>query len=78
MRAASLAGTTISEGLIGRIVILIVGTILGIFFVVRYAERVKKDPTKSPFILYAGTYGGGVFAIQQVVQTYLPLILRGQ
>ena len=27
--------------------ILVIGTILGIFFVVRYAERVKKDPTKS-------------------------------
>ena len=45
--ASGFAGTTISEGLIGRLVLLIVGTALGIFFVVRYAERVKKDPTKS-------------------------------
>jgi uncharacterized ion transporter superfamily protein YfcC len=45
--ASGFAGTTISEGLIGRLVILIIGTILGIFFVMRYAERVKKDPTKS-------------------------------
>ncbi len=45
--ASGFAGTTINEGLIGRLVILIVGTVLGIFFVVRYAERVKKDPTKS-------------------------------
>jgi hypothetical protein len=45
--ASGFAGTTISEGLIGRLVILIAGTILGIFFVVRYAERVKKDPSKS-------------------------------
>jgi len=45
--ASGFAGTTISEGLIGRLVILIVGTILGIIFVVRYAERVKKDPSKS-------------------------------
>ena len=28
-------------------VILIVGTIIGIFFVMRYAEKVKKDPAKS-------------------------------
>jgi uncharacterized ion transporter superfamily protein YfcC len=45
--ASGFAGSTISEGLIGRLVILIVGTIIGIIFVVRYAERVKKDPTKS-------------------------------
>ena len=45
--ASGFAGTTISEGLIGRLVILIVGTILGIIFVVRYAEKVKKDPAKS-------------------------------
>jgi uncharacterized ion transporter superfamily protein YfcC len=45
--ASGFAGTTISEGLIGRLVILIIGTALGIFFVVRYAERVKKDPSKS-------------------------------
>ena len=45
--ASGFAGTTISEGLIGRLVILVVGTIIGIFFVMRYAEKVKKDPTKS-------------------------------
>jgi uncharacterized ion transporter superfamily protein YfcC len=45
--ASGFAGTTISEGLIGRLVLLVVGTILGIFFVIRYAERVKKDPSKS-------------------------------
>ena len=45
--ASGFAGTTISEGLIGRIVILVVGTAIGIFFVMRYAEKVKKDPTKS-------------------------------
>jgi hypothetical protein len=34
------------------------------------------DP-KTPTNLYAGTNGGGVFAIhQQIVQIYLPLILR--
>ena len=45
--ASGFAGTNISEGLIGRVVILVVGTIMGIYFVMRYAEKVKKDPTKS-------------------------------
>jgi uncharacterized ion transporter superfamily protein YfcC len=45
--ASGFAGTTLSDGLIGRLVLLIVGTIMGIFFVMRYAEKVKKDPTKS-------------------------------
>jgi uncharacterized ion transporter superfamily protein YfcC len=45
--ASGFAGTTISEGLVGRLVLLVVGTALGIFFVMRYAEKVKKDPTKS-------------------------------
>lgn len=45
--ASGFAGTTISEGLIGRIFILVVGTILGIIFVMRYAEKVRKDPSKS-------------------------------
>jgi uncharacterized ion transporter superfamily protein YfcC len=45
--ASGFAGTTLSDGLIGRLVLLIVGTILGIFFVMRYAEKVKKDPSKS-------------------------------
>src|SRR5512139_201910 len=45
--ASGFAGTTLSDGLIGRIVLLVVGTVMGIFFVMRYAERVKKDPTKS-------------------------------
>ena len=45
--ASGFAGTTISDGLIGRIVILVIGTALGIWFVVRYAEKVKQDPSKS-------------------------------
>lgn len=45
--ASGFAGTTISEGLIGRIVLLVIGTIIGIIFVMRYAEKVKKDPSKS-------------------------------
>jgi uncharacterized ion transporter superfamily protein YfcC len=45
--ASGFADTNINEGLIGRVVILIIGTVIGIVFVMRYAERVKKDPTKS-------------------------------
>jgi len=45
--ASGFAGTTISEGIIGRVIILVVGIIIGIVFVMRYGEKVKKDPTKS-------------------------------
>jgi uncharacterized ion transporter superfamily protein YfcC len=45
--ASGFAGTNISEGLIGRLVLLIIGTIIGIIFVMRYGEKVKKDPSKS-------------------------------
>ena len=45
--ASGFAGTTISEGLIGRLVLLVVGSAIGIWFVMRYAEKVKNDPTKS-------------------------------
>ena len=45
--ASGFAGISISEGLLSRLVILVVGLGLGIFFVMRYAERVKADPTKS-------------------------------
>jgi uncharacterized ion transporter superfamily protein YfcC len=49
--ASEFAGVSIDQGLIGRIVILVVGTAIGIFFVLRYADRVKADPTKS--LVYA-------------------------
>ncbi len=45
--ASGFADTSISEGLVSRLIILIVGLALGIFFVLRYADRVKKDPSKS-------------------------------
>jgi uncharacterized ion transporter superfamily protein YfcC len=45
--ASGFAGTSIDEGLIGRLVILVVGTAIGIWFVMRYASRVKADPTRS-------------------------------
>jgi len=45
--ASEFAGTSLDQGLIGRLVILIIGTAIGIFFVMRYASRIKADPSKS-------------------------------
>ncbi|HEY6607933.1 MAG TPA: YfcC family protein [Candidatus Limnocylindria bacterium] len=45
--ASGFAGTTINEGIVGRLVILIVGTAIGTWFVMRYAAKVKKDPSAS-------------------------------
>src|SRR5262245_44771618 len=42
--ASGFAGTTIDEGLIGRLIILVIGTAIGIWWVMRYAGRVKADP----------------------------------
>ena len=44
--ASGFAGTSISEGLLLRLVMLVVGLAIGIFFVLRYADRVKKDPSR--------------------------------
>jgi uncharacterized ion transporter superfamily protein YfcC len=45
--ASGFAGIPISDGLVLRIVILVVSLAFGIAFVMRYAERTKKDPSKS-------------------------------
>ena len=45
--ASEFAGVSISDGLVARIVLLVVGLAIGIFFVLRYADRVKKDPSRS-------------------------------
>jgi uncharacterized ion transporter superfamily protein YfcC len=45
--ASGFAGVSISSGLLGRLVILVVGLAIGIWFVLRYADRVKNDPSKS-------------------------------
>ncbi|HEU0244733.1 MAG TPA: YfcC family protein [Candidatus Limnocylindrales bacterium] len=45
--ASGFAGTGIDEGLVGRIVILVVGTVIGTWWVMRYAARVKADPSRS-------------------------------
>ncbi|MGH3022414.1 MAG: YfcC family protein [Gaiellaceae bacterium] len=45
--ASGFADVSISDGLAGRLVILLVGLAIGVFFVLRYADRVKADPSKS-------------------------------
>lgn len=45
--ASGFAGVSISDGLVGRLVLLIAGLAIGIFFVLRYADKVKKDPGSS-------------------------------
>ena len=42
--ASNFAGVSINDGLLGRLVILIVGLGIGIFFVTRYADRVRDGP----------------------------------
>ncbi len=45
--ASGFAGVSISDGFVLRLAILVVGLALGIFFVMRYADRVKADPSRS-------------------------------
>src|SRR4051812_7098525 len=45
--ASGFAGVSISDGLVLRLVMLVVGLAIGIFFVLRYADRVKADPSRS-------------------------------
>src|SRR6187397_2569425 len=45
--ASDFAGVGLDEGLALRLVLLVVGLIFGVVFVLRYAERVRKDPTQS-------------------------------
>jgi len=45
--ASGFAGIPLSDGLVGRVVILLVGLAVGVYFVLRYADRVKNDPSRS-------------------------------
>lgn len=45
--ASAAAGVSIADGMIWRLVFFVVILGLGIFFVANYADKVKKDPTKS-------------------------------
>jgi len=46
--AQSIAGLPLFSGLEFRAAILVVMTIIAIIYVMRYAKKVKDDPTKSP------------------------------
>jgi len=45
--ASGFAGVSISDGLVARLVILVIGLGMGVFFVLRYADRVRGDPSRS-------------------------------
>jgi uncharacterized ion transporter superfamily protein YfcC len=45
--ASAFAGISVADGLVSRLFILVVGTLIGIWFVTRYAEKVRADPSKS-------------------------------
>ena len=45
--ASGFAGISIADGLVSRLIILVLGTVMGIVYVLRYAEKVKKDPKQS-------------------------------
>lgn len=45
--ASGFAGVPLNAGLLGRVAILVIGLAFGIWFVMRYAEKVRKDPSKS-------------------------------
>jgi uncharacterized ion transporter superfamily protein YfcC len=45
--ASGFADVSISEGLVTRLIILLLGLVIGIVFVRRYADRVKADPSRS-------------------------------
>jgi uncharacterized ion transporter superfamily protein YfcC len=45
--ATGIAGIPLMEGVQYRIVILVVGVIVGVWYVLRYASKVLKDPSKS-------------------------------
>ncbi len=49
--ASDSAGLTWTTGLQGRIIMLIIGVIICLWYIIRYAERVRKDPSKS--IIYS-------------------------
>lgn len=45
--ASGFAGVSISDGLLLRLVLLVAALVIGIYFVLRYADRVKADPSRS-------------------------------
>jgi uncharacterized ion transporter superfamily protein YfcC len=46
--ASGFAGISLGDGIVSRLVILALGGVAGIWYVLRYARKVKQDPSKSP------------------------------
>lgn len=45
--ASGFANISIGDGIVLRLIILVISEIIGIIYVMKYAEKVKKDPSKS-------------------------------
>jgi uncharacterized ion transporter superfamily protein YfcC len=61
--ASDVAGISWSAGTFGRIVLFIVCTVMTILYLLRYAARVKKDPSKSLVLRYDGNITSRFLAI---------------
>ena len=61
--AHELAGLPLFSGWGYRVVCYVIFMAITLVFIVRYAEKVKKDPTKSVLYDYAGDHGDSAFAI---------------
>jgi uncharacterized ion transporter superfamily protein YfcC len=72
--ASAFAGTTVADGLVSRLLILIVGTLIGIWFVSRYADKVKADPSKS--LVFEQKEQNEKFFLKQLDAETLPDLTR--
>ena len=63
--ASGFAGVSISDGFLLRLIILVVGLAVGVFFVLRYADRVKEDPTQVSGSRHEGGERSSTSASQQ-------------
>ena len=52
--ASGFADVSLSDGLVLRLVILVVGLVIGIWFVMRYAERVRRGPVEVARLRHEG------------------------
>jgi len=50
--ASNAAGINWTSGIEGRIIVLVVGAIISIVYVIRYAEKVKADPNRSDYMIF--------------------------
>ena len=66
--ASNAAGVNWTDGLYGRILMLLVSSVVTIFYTVRYAEKVKKDPSASLVYRVDGKLPDPVKIIQSKVR----------